>query len=107
VGTDSVRYAASRPGMVAPRRTPRPSLKADPVVKTLTATAGGVLSVLAAVGIPAVLGVAGLAVFIIGMLCWIVSNRSRTENAVALITATRRATDEANSTGRRLQRRRQ
>lgn len=68
-------------------------------MKATTVTAGGALSAIATLGTPALVGIACLALVISGMLCWIISNRSRTENAVALITATRRVSDPADPNG--------
>jgi hypothetical protein len=58
-------------------------------VKTLGASIAGLLSAAAAAGLPALIGLAVLATAVIGVLCWIIANRARTENTVALITATR------------------
>jgi hypothetical protein len=58
-------------------------------VKTLGVSIAGLLSAAVAAGLPALIGLAALALTVIGVLCWILANRDRTENAVALITATR------------------
>jgi hypothetical protein len=58
-------------------------------VKAFAASTAGLVSAAAAVGLPALVGLAVLAVMVIGVLCWIIANSSRTENTVALITAAR------------------
>jgi hypothetical protein len=52
-----------------------------------TMTAVAVVTAVASAGPPALAGLEILAALLLGALCWIIANRSRTENTVTLITA--------------------
>jgi hypothetical protein len=57
----------------------------------LTATGlGGIITAAAAAGRPALAILGVLLIMVIGAACWVIANRDRTANAVAIITAARR-----------------
>lgn len=57
----------------------------------VAATGGaGLVSAVAAAGRPALAGLGVLILLLVGMLCWVIASRPRTQNVVALIRATRR-----------------
>lgn len=58
-------------------------------MKAVAVTLSGVASVAATIGRPAVAWLAALALALLGVVCWIVSNQARTANTVALIVASR------------------
>ena len=60
---------------------------------TLVGGLATVVTAVAAVGQPALAGLGVLLVLGIGMVCWVVANRGRTSNFVAIIRATRGQSD--------------
>jgi hypothetical protein len=69
---------------------PRRQVLAERNPADFRARPGGVISAVAAAGSPALLGAAAIGVLVLTAMCWVIVNKDRTANLVAIISALRR-----------------